>query len=625
MNRHWRLRCPEHMLPTTRAGIRLQVEEVKRRAITIMDSVHLEEWTVRSKMNKLFVALTVAGLTTIIVSVNAEASDEAFDGKGNLFVADYDGTIFKYTPDGTKSTFTYGLMPEIVYDMAFDGTGNLFVSDKDNDLIFKFTPDGKKTTFATGVSARGLVFDKAGNLFVPEYSMDYANHSIFKFTPEGKKSIFASDLVPFGVAFDSTGSLFVSDGRSKSILKFTPDGKKSAFVSGIMPTDLIFDHSGNLFVADDANRSILKFTPDGEKSIFASDLGASDRGYDILVDAANNLFVVDSGGKAIFKYTPDGTKSTFATGDFVGPIFDKAGNLYVWEGGSILKFTPDGTRSTFSVVSEHISPDKKWEYIGDEFQIVRAGTNDVALDLSDQGPGGVTWAPDSKRFALNYGRGRSHNTELYQLRCNKWEALTSPDKEVLDVAEKTIAVQVKKSGLPKNTDLRFIQWTSKLTYWADSNTAILYASLEKVVRKTLEPDFSVDFLFTLKFDDAGKWKIVKTQRMSEEKKMGKEDTRKDAAEPVQTTDNKEPSTDAGFREADRQLNEVYNALRDRLSSSERDSLKKEQVGWLNHRNAAAQVAKKNAQGNPTEDADREVTKMTHARVAELEKRLKKAK
>src|SRR6059036_673544 len=207
----------------------------------------------RRKMNKLFVALTVAALTTILVSVNTHARHQAFDGKGNLFVADYSGTISKYTPDGTKSTFA----------------------------------------------------------------------------------------------------------------------------PGVTPIELVFDHSGNLFVADDANRSILKFTPDGNKSTFASHLGASDRGYDLVFDTANNLFVVDSGSKSIFKFASDGTKSTFATGDFIRPIFDKAGNLYVLESGSILKFTPDGARSTFAVVSEHTSPDKKWEYVGgDEQKLVESGTNE---------------------------------------------------------------------------------------------------------------------------------------------------------------------------------------------------------------------------------------------------------
>src|SRR5438094_7174314 len=122
----------------------------------------------RRKMNKLFVALTVAALTTILVSVNTHARHQAFDGKGNLFVADYSGTISKYTPDGTKSTFTYGLMPEGVYDVVFDRAGNLFVSDCGSKSILKFTPDGMKITFASGVTPRELVFDHSGNHVVAD-------------------------------------------------------------------------------------------------------------------------------------------------------------------------------------------------------------------------------------------------------------------------------------------------------------------------------------------------------------------------------------------------------------------------------------------------------------------------
>ena len=164
-----------------------------------------------------------------------------------------------------------------------------------------------------------------------------------------------------------------------------------------------------------------------------------------------------------------------------------------------------------------------------------------------------------------------------------------------------------------------------MTHWVDSNTAILYAWLEEMVRETLDPDFTVNFLFTLKFDDAGKWKIVKTQRVSDEEEIGEEDARKDISGPTQTTEQEELRADASFRDADRRLNEVYNSLRARLSPSERDRLKKEQLAWIDRRNAAAQAAKANAQEIPTEVADREVTEMTLARAAELEKRLKKVK
>jgi serine/threonine-protein kinase len=482
------------------------------------------------KPNKLFTAVTLTSLATILVLINAHAGNDVFDSKGNLFVADADsGTIFKFMPDGKKSVFASGLMPGGGYDLAFDRTGNLFMSDEENDLILKFTPQGKKTTFSTGVRPRALVFDKAGNLFVP----DYNKQSIFKFMPDGKKSTFASDLSPDAVAFDSVGNLFVSDSRSNSILKFTADRKKSTFASGISPLKLAFDRSDNLFAADYYSHSVVKFAPDGTKSTLVAN-PTPDSGYDIAVDGADNLFVVDRRNNAIFKFTPDGTKSTFATGDFAGPTFDKGGNLLVWgEKGAILKFTPEGTRSTFAA-SDRISPDKKWEYQPDESEpkITSAATNEVALDLSDQtggngfGSATVIWAPDSKRFALNYGQGRSHSTSLYQLHGDEWKALKSPDDEVSDITNKLIAAQLKRSGLSEKKlskekkYLRLISWTPKVINWVDSNTAILYASLQQVIALRDEPGemfdgFGADLLLTLKFDDAGNWKIVNTRQMSE--------------------------------------------------------------------------------------------------------------
>jgi hypothetical protein len=164
-----------------------------------------------------------------------------------------------------------------------------------------------------------------------------------------------------------------------------------------------------------------------------------------------------------------------------------------------------------------ISPDGKWEFVdGDQPKIVKASTNEVALDL--EGFGGVLWAPDSKRFACySGGGGRWHTTSLYQLRGDEWKELKSPspEDEVLAVAENAIAAQVKKKGLPKKTDLRLIWGTLETRQWVDSNTAILYAGLEKAVRENLDEAFGAHFLVTLKFDEAGNWKIVKTHRMSE--------------------------------------------------------------------------------------------------------------
>ena len=146
-----------------------------------------------------------------------------------------------------------------------------------------------------------------------------------------------------------------------------------------------------------------------------------------------------------------------------------------------------------------LSPDKKWQYQPNESAptIVKADTNEVALDLSDQPAGNgfsfakVIWAPDSKRLAFNYGQGRTHATSLYQLRDGKWVALDSPssDNEIEKRANDIVADQLKAQGLSEKKlskqgkYLRFIWWTVNVDRWVDSNTAIAYASLRRVVAR----------------------------------------------------------------------------------------------------------------------------------------------
>src|SRR6266480_1443420 len=103
--------------------------------------------------------VTVAGLATALLPISVLAAS------GDLFAADNgSNTIFKFTPDGTGSTFAAGLNDP--FGLAFDSSGNLFEGDVGSNTIFKFTPDGIKSTFAAGLSGPvGLAFDSSGNLF----------------------------------------------------------------------------------------------------------------------------------------------------------------------------------------------------------------------------------------------------------------------------------------------------------------------------------------------------------------------------------------------------------------------------------------------------------------------------
>jgi hypothetical protein len=379
--------------------------------------------------------------------------------------------------------------------------------------------------------AGGLTFDAAGNLFVAD------GHSVSKFTVDGTKSTFATGLKePLGLSFDSKGNLFVSHGDS--IFKFTPEGVKSSFVSGLgNPIDLAFDGADNLFVADMAvtdariGRSILRFSPDGTKSGFASGL---DHPSDVAVDGASNLFVTevtaaDASSHSILKFSTDGTKNIFASTlgavEPSGLACDRSGNVFVSNKHSILKFDSSGTPSTFA--SDWVSPDKQWEYRcvdGNWPEIVKAGTTQVVLDLSEHlsvphaTEAEVVWATDSKRFAFNYSPPHVPHTSyetiaLYQLRGDKWVALRS---FVAETSERTQLAQLAKEHLPKSGYPRHVEPLRdilKVRNWTDANTAILYAYSVWVGRGSRNSEAS--FLFTLKFDPEGNWKIVKTHQMSD--------------------------------------------------------------------------------------------------------------
>ena len=186
--------------------------------------------------------------------------------------------------------------------------------------------------------------------------------------------------------------------------------------------------------------------------------------------------------------------------------------------------TNTATETTAEPNLTSLSPDKKWQHIGgEEPKILKADTKQVVLDLWEQGPGGVLWAPDSKRFALK--RSRGHQTSLYQLRDDHWIALESPEDEAFRRADAVVAVQAKTKGLPKKASQRTPWWTVEADQWVDASTLVVYASLAKRFEwgEDNAENLGGDFLFALKFDDAGEWKIIKTHRMSDKEVKKREE------------------------------------------------------------------------------------------------------
>lgn len=85
-------------------------------------------------------------------------TDLALDSMGNLYMADLNGKIYKYNLSGLlrpHSRTTFGSVSNRAQSLAFDAAGNLFVVDAgdangSDNAIFKFTPQGTRSTFAKG-------------------------------------------------------------------------------------------------------------------------------------------------------------------------------------------------------------------------------------------------------------------------------------------------------------------------------------------------------------------------------------------------------------------------------------------------------------------------------------------
>ncbi len=349
---------------------------------------------------RFLIPRAVVCLAAILAPIGADAGANlnnptalAFDHSGNLFVADHSPeTIFKFTPDGTRSIFVSGVRLSEGNGLAFDAADNLFVLSPSGEYhvggtILKFSPDGTQSTFATGVGLPySLAIDASGNLFVS----DWDTGSIYKLTPKGDKSTFATtEIAATILACDQAGNLFVGVPSKDSIFKYEPGGARSNFVTGIIPYVLAIDKGGNVFVGDTEN-TIFKFTPAGTKSDFAK-VTTSPRSF--TFDASGNLFVAENFSGAISKIAPDGAKSVFLAGRPPAEPEDEEEEAESETDSST--GLPKKYAKNYLIAGSTISPNKKFAviYPTDDYYQSSGGAKDYVVTLQ---PFGILRSLDTK-------------------------------------------------------------------------------------------------------------------------------------------------------------------------------------------------------------------------------------
>ena len=182
----------------------------------------------------------------------------AFDGSGNLYVADYNAyKVTKITPGLTQTTFisTLNSSPQ---QITFDTNGNLWIAGSGfSNEITKITASGVATSYIAANTPYGIAIDAAGNVYYSEAN----SGDIKKRSTVGVTTTFATDFTtPNGLAFDPSGNLIVADKLDGAIKKITPAGVVSTMISGMSsPTNVVYAPNGDLYISTGSLSTIFRF------------------------------------------------------------------------------------------------------------------------------------------------------------------------------------------------------------------------------------------------------------------------------------------------------------------------------------------------------------------------------
>ena len=177
---------------------------------------------------------------------------------GMIYVSSrHSGTVYRSTPDKRMDKFVEGL--GIATGLAFDSKGNLWVGDRSGS-IFRITPAGEPSVVCDlepSVSAFHLAMDREDNLFVAGPTLA-SQDCVYRIGRDGKATVYFKGFGrPQGLAFDPEGRLHVvaSYRGRKGVYWFPEAGRDPELrLAAPMLVGLAWHSSGKILYLVDGSR-----------------------------------------------------------------------------------------------------------------------------------------------------------------------------------------------------------------------------------------------------------------------------------------------------------------------------------------------------------------------------------
>lgn len=224
------------------------------------------------------------------------------------------------------------------------------------DDLFVAKPLTAEHSFTDGIE--GPAVDRDGNIYAVSFAR---TPTIGKITPEGKGEVFiefTDGSLANGIRFDRAGTMFVADYTKHNILRIDPKTRKISVLAHSdemsQPNDIAITADGTLFASDPnwekSTGQIWRIDRGGRITRIAAEMGTVN-GIDVSPDG-KKLYVNETVQRDLWSFTikPDGSIADkrlmvkFSDYGLDGMRCDVDGNLYVarWGKGTVAKISPEG-------------------------------------------------------------------------------------------------------------------------------------------------------------------------------------------------------------------------------------------------------------------------------------------